>query len=219
MAIKKIFKGLVKMLFWIVWGILLIQIWFLLSTTNQIFWLQDVDSSYNIGLVLGASVYQNWTPSPVLKDRLDTAIKLYDNWVLDRILVSGDNAQVDYNEVHGMSKYLLSAGIPASDIFQDYAGFDTYDSVYRAREIFQVQKMVIITQKFHLPRALAIANALWFETQWVIADSYNYSNLWKMQLREVGARIKAFAEILFGSEAKFSGEVISIEGESNTIEF
>lgn len=114
-----------------------------------------------------------------------------------------------------MSKYLLEAQIPSSDIFQDYAGFDTYDSVYRAREIFQIQKMLIITQKFHLPRALAIANDLWLETQWVIADN-QYPGLWKMQTRELWARIKAFVEIILWSESKFSGEVISIEGESNT---
>lgn len=170
-------------------------------------------------MVLGAGVYRNWTPTPILQDRLDTAIELYTTWVLDRILVSGDNAQVDYNEVHVMSKYLLRNWVSASAIFQDYAGFDTYDSIYRAREIFEIEKMVVITQQFHLPRAVAIANDLWIEVQWVIADRRDYLSISKMQIREIWARVKAFGEIVLGSSAKFGGEVVSIEGESNTIDF
>lgn len=196
----------------------LIQVWFLLSTKNQIVEPSQLNVDSTIWLVLGASVYRNWTPSPVLKDRLDTAIQLYELWYIDRIVVSGDNASVEYNEVHGMSNYLQQQWVPAAVIFQDYAWFDTYDSMYRAREIFQIQQMVIITQQFHLPRALAIANSLWLHVQWVAADNHLYIWIEKMQFREIGARIKAFGEILIGSSAKFGGEVIDIKGESNTLE-
>lgn len=182
-------------------------------------WAQKIDDSYDIGMVLGASVYQDWTPSSVLQDRLDTAVALYEWWVLNRILVSGDNAQIEYNEVHVMSNYLLEHDVPASAIFQDYAWFDTYDSIYRAREIFMIEKMVIITQQFHLPRAIAIANTLWIQAQGATADLHDYPDISKMQLREVWARMKAFGEIVLGSSAKFGGEEISIEGESNTIDF
>lgn len=187
-----------------------------MSTNNQLVEIDDVDTSYRIAVVLGASVYEDNTPSLVLQDRLDTALILYNQWVVDRIVVSGDNGQVEYNEVYAMSKYLLDHGVPAFVVFQDYAGFDTYDSIYRAREIFEIEKLLIVTQEFHLPRAVAIANDLWLEAQWVIADRRTYSGISRMQLREIWARMKAFGEIVFGSEAKFGWEMISIEGESNT---
>jgi SanA protein len=219
MKLKKIIHWILRVIFGLFCSIFLIQLRFLFSTSTQIMWAQEINDSYDIGIVLGASVYQDGTPSSVLQDRLDTAITLYKWWVLDRILVSGDNGQVEYNEVHVMSKYLLDHDIPASAIFQDYAWFDTYDSIYRAREIFMVEKMIIITQQFHLPRAVAIANDLWIQVQGARADRHNYPGIIKMQLREVWARVKAFGEIVFGSSAKFGGEEISIEGESNTIDF
>ena len=155
----------------------------------------------------------------MLKERLDTALMLYTRWIVDRILVSGDNGTLQYNEVAVMSAYLLQQWVPAENVFQDYAWFDTYDSIYRAREIFQIDRMLIVTQKFHLSRAIAIANDLDIEVQGVVADRQEFDDTLRLEMREFGARTKAFAEIVFGSKAKYGGKIIDIEWESNTQDF
>ena len=112
-------------------------------------------------LVLGAQVKPDGTPSTMLADRLDTAIKLYKDGVAPKILMSGDDGQVEYNEVKIMLEYAKEHGVPAKDIFLDHAGFSTYESVYRAQYIFGVKKMIIVTQKYHEYRALYIALENW----------------------------------------------------------
>jgi len=113
-----------------------------------------------VALVLGAQVFPDGTPSPFLAGRLDVAHRLYDRGKVRVILVSGDNMAVEYNEPDAMRTYLINAGVPAEHVVADYAGFDTYDSCARAKRIFNLAELVIVTQSYHLPRAVATCRAL-----------------------------------------------------------
>lgn len=150
---------------------------------------------WNIGLVLWASVKQNGEPSDILKDRLKVAFNAYKQNKIQKIIVSGDNSTRRYNEPVAMQKYLINMWVQEDDIYLDYAGFDTYDSLYRAQYIFWVKHITLFTQDFHLKRALYISKRLWIRSQWVATNLQpylleNYNNR-----REVFARIKAFLEV------------------------
>ena len=108
-----------------------------------------------VALVLGAQVYPDGTPSPFLAARLDLAKQLYDAGRVRAILVSGDNMAPEYDEPDAMRAYLISAGVPSTHVIADYAGFDTYDSCVRAKKIFGVDELIVVTQRYHLPRAVA----------------------------------------------------------------
>ena len=118
--------------------------------------LGDVDCI----MVLGCSVRPDGTPSGMLRDRLDKGIGLYEDGVSDRLLMSGDHGRKNYDEVNRMKQYAIDEGIPSGDIFMDHAGFSTYESMYRARDIFQVKKIIIVTQRYHMYRALYVAQAM-----------------------------------------------------------
>lgn len=164
----------------------------------------------DIWLILWAAV--KWDKlSDVLKDRVDSAIKLFHEWKFSIFLVSGDNWSKYYNEVIAIRKYLLSKWVPEERIYLDYAWFDTYDSMYRAKHIFSVDKMIIFTQWFHLPRSVYIARRLWIDAQWYSSDlhKYRYANYY--QFREVFSRIKAFTEVeILKSKSKYLWEKIDI---------
>jgi len=165
-----------------------------------------------VGLVLWASVKSNWEPSDILADRLKTSYEAYKLWKISKIIVSGDNRKINYNEPENMKNYLLKLWVKSEDIYPDYAGFDTYDSMYRAREIFSVEKMVVFTQKYHLYRALYIANKLWINSVWVISDKHIYLWIIRYKTREILARIKAFLEVeIFKTNPKFLGDKIEIK--------
>jgi len=162
-------------------------------------------------VVLGAKVHPNGQPSGILIDRLDTALELYQQGKSKRFLLSGDNGRVDYDEVNGMKEYLESKGVPPEAIFLDHAGFDTYSTIYRAKEIFQVKKVALVTQEFHLKRALYIAEKMGIEAYGVSADRYIYPKMAYYQLREMAARNKAFWYVqVFRPEPKYLGEAIPI---------
>lgn len=161
-------------------------------------------------LVLGASVYKNSIMSDMLKDRSDTAIELYKSGKAQKILVSGDNRAKNYNEAVTVNNYLLKQGIPEKDIILDYAGFDTYDSLYRARDIFKVKSLIISTQKFHLPRAIFIARGLGIESYGITADKHQYKNIEFNIGRELLATIKAYFDVYFEAKPAFLGEPIPI---------
>ncbi len=116
-----------------------------------------------VALVFGAGVRQDGTPSPMLADRVQTAVQLYEMGRVRKILMTGDNSHVEYNEVATMQRYAVDRGVPSSDITLDYAGFSTYESCYRARVIFGVERAVLITQQFHLPRAVYTCRQLGIE--------------------------------------------------------
>jgi SanA protein len=170
-------------------------------------------SAYTV-IVLGASVYANGNLSPILKDRVDTAYELYQARKAKRFLLSGDHGQDNYDEVNAMKDYLNAKGVPDEAIFLDHAGFDTYDSMYRANFIFKVDSAIVVTQRFHLPRALYIANSLNLNYIGVSADKRNYQYLESLERREKIANIKAFWEVLINKKPTYLGEPVPITGDS-----
>jgi len=164
-------------------------------------------------MILGASVYRSGQMSDVFRDRATVALAVYNAGKAEKILVSGDHSTGDYDEVNAAKKFLLEKGVPPEDIFVDYAGFDTYDSVYRAKYIFKVKSLIISTQDFHLPRALYLARGLGIEASGISADLRTYS--WGMRnfFRENGARVKAFWELATNDKPKFLGDQIPITGD------
>lgn len=172
--------------------------------------MSDLEFS-KIWFILWASVYTNWELSDTLKDRVDSAILAYKDKKIDRFLVSWDNGSVYYDEVSAVKKYLIRAWIPEDIIYLDYAWFDTYDSIYRAKHIFWVEDMIIFTQKFHLPRSLYIASNIWIKAQWFPSDRHEYLKINYFVFREKFANVKAFLDInLFHSMPKFLWEKINI---------
>jgi vancomycin permeability regulator SanA len=132
-------------------------------TSNQRYTDPTAVPTEPVALVFGAGVRQDGTPSPMLADRVQTAVQLYELGRVRKILMTGDNSQVEYNEVAAMQRYAVDRGVPTSDITLDYAGFSTYESCYRARVIFGVERAVLITQQFHLPRAVYTCRQLGIE--------------------------------------------------------
>ena len=168
--------------------------------------LQDVDCI----LVLGCGVRDDGTPSAMLEDRLKRAVELYQMGASAKLLMSGDHGESDYDEVATMKAFAVNAGIASEDIFMDHAGFSTYESMYRAKEIFQVRKVIIVTQAYHLHRAIYIAQKLGLEAYGVAADYRSYSGQSSRDVREVLARTKDFVTCLFKPEPTYLGETIPI---------
>lgn len=169
--------------------------------------LKDVDCI----LVLGSSVQPNGTLNRVVRERVDTALTLYETGVSDRLLMSGDHGRVNYDEVNAMKQYCVDKGVDADIIFLDHAGFNTYDSIYRAKAIFGVQKMVIVSQEYHLYRAVYIANELGIEAYGVAAEQQASTTL-ITNLRESVARVKDYFSCAFHMEPTVLGEPIPISG-------
>ncbi len=163
-------------------------------------------------LVLGCGVYADGTPSAMLTDRLKQAIALYKAGVAPKLLMSGDHGQKNYDEVNVMKQFAIDAGVPSSDIFMDHAGFSTYESVYRAKDIFQAEKIIIVTQQYHLHRALHIAKVLDLEAYGVSADLRSYAGQTYRDIREILARNKDFFTSIFKPEPTFRGETIPVFG-------
>lgn len=165
-------------------------------------------------LVLGARVYADGGLSGMLQDRADTAIELYADKKAAKILVSGDHGTAGYDEVNAMKKYLLEKGVRGEDIFLDHAGFDTYDSLYRAKEIFQAKSVAIVSQDFHLPRAVYIGRSLGLEAYGISADKHTYGNIAASRMREIPADVKAFLDVNLSVKPKFLGPAIPFSGDS-----
>lgn len=164
-------------------------------------------------LVLGARVHENGRLSDMFRDRVETAIALYEADKVEKILVSGDHGRENYDEVNAAKDYLFGQGIPAEDIFLDHAGFDTYDSVYRARDVFQAESVIIVTQAYHLPRALYIAKGLGVDAAGVSADLRAYGGQERRDFREKFAVVKAWLDVSLHSGPKFLGEPILVSGD------
>lgn len=208
-------KKIIKLLIIIILIFFLINIVIILTTNKKILTINKInDKKYDCILVLGAGVRNNY-PSPMLEDRLKTAIELYNNKVAPKILVSGDHEYKNYDEVNVMKNYLIEAGIPSNDIFMDHAGLSTYDSIYRAKHIFKVKKMAIVTQKYHLYRSLYIANTLDINSIGVSANKRPYAYQTKRDIREIAARIKDFFKCIIKPSPSYLGEVIPINGDGN----
>lgn len=166
-----------------------------------------------VALVLGAGLWRDGSPTPVLYDRVATAVELYHNGRVKKLLLSGDNSFENYNEPAAMQQLALDLGVPPQDIVLDYAGRRTYDSCYRAREIFGVRQVTVVTQQFHLNRALYLCNALGVESVGVVADRQEYRNSWQRfwQVREVAATARAWLDINLLKPEPVLGEKIPIE--------
>lgn len=180
-------------------------------TPNEAAELFDIDCI----LVLGCLVKKDGTPSDRLADRINRGVELYKLGVAPKILMSGDHGREDYNEVGAMKDAAINAGVPSSDIFMDHAGFSTYESVYRAKEIFGADKILIVTQKYHLKRALYIARELGVEAYGVSADYHEYRDALKHECREFLARTKDFVYAAFKPEPTFLGEAIPVSGDGD----
>ncbi len=163
-------------------------------------------------LVLGAGLKPDGTPNHMLQDRLEKGIELYKADVAPKLLLSGDNGQIAYDEVNAMKKYVLNAGIPSGDIFMDHAGFSTYESMYRARDIFQVKKAIIITQRYHQYRALYTARGFGIEGYGVVPAPRTYAGQQYRDLREILARDKDFLKMIIKPEPTYLGDTIPIGG-------
>lgn len=187
-----------------------------LSTKNKICESPSsvTDKDYDCILVLGAGIRQN-RPSDMLADRLDMAIELYKSGVAPKILVSGDHGNEDYDEVNVMKNYCVENGVPSEDVFMDHAGFSTYESVYRAKEIFDADKMIICTQKYHLYRAIYIAEAFDIEAVGVNSTLRDYRNQFFRDCREIVARCKDYLASFLKPQPKFLGDKISLDGDGN----
>ena len=133
------------------------------------------DEEFDCIMVLGCQVKEGGKPSHMLRDRLQRGVETYQYGASEKLLMSGDHGRTDYNEVETMKQYAINEGIESEDIFMDHAGFSTYESIYRAKEVFGVKKMVIITQEYHLYRALYIAEKLGIEAYGVASDYHIYA--------------------------------------------
>ena len=164
-------------------------------------------------LVLGAGVIADGRPSPMLEDRLLQGIALYKMGASNKLLMSGDNTRKGYDEVNTMKQYALDKGIASEDIFMDHAGISTYDSIYRAKEIFQADNVIIVTQQYHLYRALYISESLGINAYGVSADPRVYVGQELRDLREIMARAKDFVKCIFKPPSSFLGDVIPVSGD------
>ncbi len=163
-------------------------------------------------LVLGAGVWENSRPSQMLEDRLLQGVELYQIGASDRLLVSGDHGREGYDEVNVMKSFAIGKGISSEHIFMDHAGFSTYDSMYRARDIFKVKKVIIVTQKYHIYRALYVAEALGLEAYGVASDPRQYAGQGYRELREIAARVKDFFYVIVKPEPAYLGDSIPVYG-------
>ena len=210
-----------KKLFWILFAIIDLIIvfvfsinWFVkASTKEQIITNGDYSKLENIDcvIVLGAGIWGD-KPSPMLEDRLLEGIKLYKDGVVNKILVTGDHGTNGYDEVSVMKKYIMEQGIPSEDIFMDHAGFSTYESIYRAKAIFEVENAIVVTQKYHLYRSLYIANSLGLNTLGAPSNPRIYAGQVYREVREILARNKDFVQCIFKVKPTYLGEVISVFG-------
>lgn len=166
-------------------------------------------------MVLGAGIWRDNEPSPMLRDRLDEGIRIYNEGIAPKILVSGDHELKGYDEVNVMKTYLLEAGIPSEDIFMDHAGLCTYDSMYRAKAVFGVERMIVVTQEYHEYRALYICKHQKIDALGSPAAHFDYSGQRRRDVREWLARDKDILTCLFRVKPKYLGEPIDIHGDGN----
>ena len=171
--------------------------------------IEDVDCI----IVLGCLVKSNGEPSDMLADRLTRGIELYFLGAAPKILMSGDHGSKKYDEVTVMKQYAVASDVPSSDVFMDHAGFSTYDSIYRAKEIFGADKVIIVTQEYHLYRALYIAEEMGIEAYGVSADLRSYRNQIQRDVREILARNKDWLFTMIKPEPKYLGEAVSLDAD------
>lgn len=184
------------------------------STSGQILSPEDAAALTDIDciLVLGCYVHDSGRPSDMLADRLRRGIELYQSGAAPKLLMSGDHGQKDYNEVKAMKLEAMEEGIPSEDIFMDHAGFSTYESMYRAKEIFRCERIIAVTQTYHLHRAIANARAMGMHAVGIASDQRMYARQWYFDLREAAARVKDTVYGLAKPQPTCLGKAIPIFG-------
>ena len=187
------------------------------SVADQILSAEQAAKLANVDciLVLGCGVYADGTPTAMLHDRLRRSVELYDLGAAPKLLMTGDHGREGYDEVDAMKTFAVDAGIASENVFMDHAGFSTYESMYRAKEIFQAKKIIIVTQEYHLYRAIYIAESLGMEAYGVSSDYRSYGGQLQYDLREVLARVKDFGMSIFKPEPTYLGEAIPIWSDGN----
>ena len=172
--IKKVFLFIFTLIVICLIFVLGINSYVIKSTKDRILYIDKPQDNIDCILVLGAGIWGD-EPSPMLKDRLEEGIRLYKEGVTSKIIMSGDHGSEEYDEVNVMKQYAIDAGVPSEDVFMDHAGFSTYESIYRAKEIFDADNIIIVTQEYHLYRALYIADKLGINAYGVNSDPRKYS--------------------------------------------
>jgi vancomycin permeability regulator SanA len=173
----------------------------------------SASSNADCALVLGAGVRDDGAPSDVLRDRLDESLALYRSGRVSRILVSGDHRRTSYDEPNAMRRYLEAQGVPSEAIFMDHAGFDTYSSVWRAKHVFGAERVIIVTQRFHISRAVFVARSLGMEAEGAIADRHPYRGLVWLEGREIVSRTKAFIDVAVARRPRYDGPRVDLRGD------
>ena len=209
--VKRIFRFLWRLVLTLgalgVLGMLLPRLITTMYAMNRIY-QKDEAPSERLAIVFGAGLRRDGTPTPILRDRIETAASLYFNGKVEKLLMSGDNSFLNYNEPESMRQYAISLGVPADAIAMDYAGRRTYDTCYRAKAIFGMESALLVTQKFHLPRALFLCNALGLDAYGVEANNRNYwrGSLLIWNFREQLATVGAFLDVFVNSPLPVLGE-------------
>jgi len=190
------------------------------STADQILSPEEAATLTDVDciLVLGCYVHDSGRPSDMLADRLRRGIELYQSGAAPKLLMSGDHGQKDYNEVKAMKLEAMDEGIPSEDIFMDHAGFSTYESMYRARDVFGAKRIVVVSQEYHLYRALYVAERLGLDAYGVSADLRPYAGQEAREVREVLARNKDFLTAIAQPLPTFLGDPISLSGSAAATE-
>lgn len=186
------------------------------KTESKIVTIEEADelSDVDCAVILGAGVREG-KPTPMLRDRLLVGIDLYKSGAAKKLIMSGDHGSTDYDEVNIMKSFAVENGVPDEDIFMDHAGFSTYETIYRAREIFEADSVILVSQKYHLYRALYIAERLGINAVGVSADLDTYRGQTKRDLREILARDKDFFKCIFKPKPTYLGDKIPVSGDGN----
>lgn len=212
-GLKRIIKlaGLLSLL--AIGGVAAANGWVLYSAADHEYDTVEALPARSVAIVLGAGVYGDGTPSQALEDRLSMALDLYQAGKISRVLVSGDHGKRYYDEVNAMSRWLIERGVKPADVFRDHAGFRTFDSMVRARKIFQVEDAVICTQGFHQPRAIFLAREAGIDAVGAPADRRRYADRHVATVRESLARTLAVLDVyVLPTKPKHLGPPIPISG-------
>ena len=212
--LKKLLLALAGLALVVFLCVLGINIYVKSSVSERIITVEEAkDLDADCVIVLGAGLRPDGTPTGMLEDRVKVGDELYLNHAAPKIIMSGDHGRKSYDEVNAMKKYAIGEGVPSEDIFMDHAGFETYDTIYRARDVFGAKKVVIVSQKYHLYRALYAAKKLGLDAYGVSATKRKYDNSQRIRdAREWLARVKIWGKCIAKPEPKYLGEKIDLEG-------
>ncbi len=211
--VKRIIISMIVIMLVVLIALLGINFFVVAKTKSKILSTEQANELENVDciLILGAGIWGE-NPSPMLEDRLLQGIELYKNGVSTKIIMSGDHGSDNYDEVNVMKRFAIEKGVKSEDIFMDHAGFSTYDSMYRAKDIFEAKKIVIVTQKYHIYRAIYIAEQLGVEAYGVNSDPRAYAGQTMREVREVLARDKDWFKCIIKPEPTYLGETIPVSG-------